>query len=245
MTRRLHWRRDPARQRRPPLDAAEADWISGGRRPFRDYSVGSLVPVVFERYARVFHPAWSSPGSPVRWASVAEWSGRAIHPLAQWTPLSRATTSRPAPFAAVPRTGGLPPGQLVDLLKVLGSATTTPDRCYVGVWEGCGWLDLADPGLVAELRLEQRTLLVQEGALDLACRVGWRSSVGELVPEAPTIFWPADHAWFVASDPDLDSTYVGGSGRLIETILRHPGLEAWPIGPADRVTFDSDTINGI
>jgi hypothetical protein len=36
--------------------AAIADWIVAGVRDF-DYTVGSIVPAVFDAYARVFHPA--------------------------------------------------------------------------------------------------------------------------------------------------------------------------------------------
>jgi hypothetical protein len=56
-------------------------WIAEDRRPFSDNTVGSLVPVVFEGYARVLHPAWASPGVPVRWETVAIWAGRRIHSI--------------------------------------------------------------------------------------------------------------------------------------------------------------------
>ena len=61
--------------------------------------------------------------------------------------------------------------------------------------------------------------------------------------EPPTLLWPADRAWFVASDPDLDSTYVGGSAVLIESLLHVAELEAWPVGPDDSVAIGSDVIN--
>lgn len=96
-----------------------------------------------------------------------------------------------------------------------------------------------------ELRLEQRAFLVAEGPIADATSVGWRHPDGPFQPEPPTLLWPADRTWFVASDPDLDSTYVGGSTSMIEALPATPGLEAWPIGSTDRVTFDSDTINRV
>jgi hypothetical protein len=233
------------RQPRPVLASGETSWIAGGRRPFSDYAVGSLVPVVFEGYARVLHPAWASPDAPVRWETVARWSGRKIHPLAQWEPLATpAGDEGAAPFVRPPQTGGLPPGQLAVLWESLARATATPERCFIGIWEGYGWLDLADPGALVELRLDQRTFLVTVGPISLATRVARCGPGGRAVDETPTILWPADHAWFVASDPDLDSTYVGGSRALIGALLAEPGLEAWPVESTDRVTFDSDLING-
>jgi hypothetical protein len=57
------------------------------------------------------------------------------------------------------------------------------------------------------------------------------------------LLWPADRAWFVAGDTDLDSTYVGGPAGLISALLADPDLEAWPVDAGDGVSYFSDTIN--
>jgi hypothetical protein len=238
-------RRAPEPRRRPPLDDESAGWIRTNRRPFHDYSAGTHVPVVFERYVRLLHPARSASGEPVRWDAVAEWSGRTIHAHAQWEFLARPArvpVSRP-PFAEPPPTGGLPPGSLAALLEVLAAHTDTPGHCRIGIWEGFGWLDRGEPDWEAELALDQRTYLVRQGTIDEARRVGWRWPNGGFSQEPPTLIWPADRAWFVAGDVDLDSTYIGGSVDLAAALLEHPSLEAWPIDPTDRVSIDSDTIN--
>ena len=205
------------------------------------------MPVVFEQYARVFHPAWSGPDAPVRWDEVALSSGRTIHALAQWESISRPPDGRRSPhlFVEPPRRGGLPPGPLATLCPLLAHFTSTPDRCFIGVWDGFGWLDMSDQASARELRLEQRTYLVTDGSIAGVMAVGWMHPNGTFQPEPPTLIWPADRTWFVASDPDLDSTYVGGSTPMIEALLSTPGLEAWPVDSTDRVTFDSDTINGV
>jgi hypothetical protein len=132
---------------RPALDDDAAGWIRVHRRPFHDFAVGSLVPVVFERYVRILHPARAGLEAPVRWDAVAAWSGRTIHALAQWELLSRPLgEARPGcPFGQPPADGGLPPEQLVELMNVLAAHTSTPDSCFIGVWEGYGWLDWAEP----------------------------------------------------------------------------------------------------
>ena len=77
----------------------------------------------------------------------------------------------------------------------------------------------------------------------LALAVGRGGPNGGISIEPPSIFWPADRAWLVASDPDLDSTYLGGSNALIEAVLSHPDLEAWRATADDDVAIGSDEIN--
>lgn len=40
---------------------------------------------------------------------------------------------------------------------------------------------------------------------------------------------PADHSWLVATEIDLDSTLVGGSGDLVENLVESGELEALSI----------------
>ncbi len=222
----------------------DVGWIAMNRRPFSDFAVGSLVPAVFEGYARILHPAWASPGVPVRWATVAAWASRHIDSLAQWDFISRPKGEPgggPAPFAAHPDKNGLPPWQLAALCELLATHTNTPELCFVGVWEGYGWHD--DWSASPTLRLDQRTFLVRQGPLGLALAVGRGGPNGGITIVPPSLIWPADRAWFVASDPDLDSTYLGGSNALIEAVVTHPDLEAWRATAGDLVAIGSDETN--
>lgn len=60
---------------------------------------------------------------------------------------------------------------------------------------------------------------------------------------SPSLFWPSDRSWLVASEVDFDSTLVGGSADLIEAIVGSPDLEAWRVEPDDSLTCDADKIN--
>ena len=157
----FHLRRGESRDVRPRLPHRDVSWIGEHRRPFRDYSVGSLVPVVFEAYARILHPAWgpsvTGKDRPVRWDAVAAWSGRTMHAL--------------------------------------------------------------------------------------ALEVGWQPVSGRFEVEPPTLIWPADQAWFVAADPDLDSTYLGGSAALVDAVIAHADLEAWQAAASDEIGVASDSVN--
>jgi hypothetical protein len=229
-----------------PLDGEDVAWVAAGRHPFHAYDVGSLVPGVFERYARVLHPAATDAGAPVRWDMVAAWSGRTAHALAQWDALSRpvAAVASDRPFQDPPGTDGLREPHLAALCDLLSAHTATRDDCYIGVWHGFGWLDRSDLLSSPELDLDQRTYLVRRGPIETAREIGWRHFDGSFESEPPNLVWPADRAWFVAGDVDLDSTYLGGSGALIDALLADPRLEAWEVHPADGVTADSDHVNG-
>lgn len=52
---------------------------------------------------------------------------------------------------------------------------------------------------------------------------------------SPSIVWPADRAWVVATDVDLDSTIVGGSADLVRTIVAAEGVEALPVPVGARL----------
>jgi len=61
--------------------------------------------------------------------------------------------------------------------------------------------------------------------------------------QSASLWWPEDRAWFVATEIDLNSTYVGGSTSTIEALLASPGLEAFPVTPNDPTDWTSDSIN--
>jgi hypothetical protein len=101
-----------------------------------------------------------------------------------------------------------------------------------------------------------RDYILFAGPLAAAGELGWR--VGELLsaaypgvgfdpdefePQSPSIFWPEDRAWCVATEIDLDSTYVGGSRELIEALLGDPRFEAWPAELEDPVHSGGDEVN--
>jgi len=64
--------------------------IVEGVRNF-DYTVGSIVPPMFDAYARVFHPASRGVGKDavdVRWDDVAAANDRVMHAAAEWGSLT-------------------------------------------------------------------------------------------------------------------------------------------------------------
>jgi hypothetical protein len=115
-------------------DAGSADWIVQGVRD--DYTVGSLVPTVFEDDARVFHPASrdhriGDESIEVRWADVASANNRTMHPAAEWGSLTGSwqLQEQPEQWNQEPRTGKLPKRLAKNLAELLAGHTRTSDRC--------------------------------------------------------------------------------------------------------------------
>lgn len=62
--------------------------------------------------------------------------------------------------------------------------------------------------------------------------------------QSPSILWPDDHSWVLASEIDYDSTLIAGTKELISELLLTPGLEVLPIRMDADLTWDGDAING-
>ena len=60
----------------------------------------------------------------------------------------------------------------------------------------------------------------------------------------PSLWWPPDRSWCVATHVDFAWTYVGGPVPLIQAILADPRLEAYPAHPGHRADVHGDRLNG-
>jgi len=49
--------------------------------------------------------------------------------------------------------------------------------------------------------------------------------------QAPSIWWPDDRTWCVATEVDGFSTYVGGSGECVEALIESERIEALAVAP--------------
>ena len=110
-----------------PSDEVEAaDWIHGRLHPFAQ-DVGSVVPVGFAAYARIFHPASVSgadrPEVEARWSDVAAGNGKTVHPEMQFHAIS-APGRQPRVYE--PRLGVLSDRQAGALVGLLSKHTATP-----------------------------------------------------------------------------------------------------------------------
>jgi len=133
----------------PAADASAAEWLTRSAGAFG--TVHSLVPDVFEAYARVFQPASRygetrdpghapAEGREVRWADVAAANGTKMHGAAEWGQLtgSWALEEQADLWDRTPETRQLPEGPARRLAEILARHTRTPERCRFAVWDGWG-----------------------------------------------------------------------------------------------------------
>jgi hypothetical protein len=152
---------------------------------------------------------------------------------------------------------------------MLGKHTTTANHCFFAVWEGWSWVHGSGsiiflstgsaprereraPAAFSEedlgcprLKLPGRDYVLLEGPLSAVAQLGEPGSLDGFSRKSPNLFWPSDHAWCVASEIDFDSTLIGGSSGLIETVLGASQLDAWPVRPEDSLAADGDLVNHI
>ncbi len=211
-------------------DVEPANWLRGALRPWTDRGirhVATLVPADYRAHARIFHRAWSTSGAAVRWADIAERSGRQLTAetcfvdLVGWRP-DAAHQSPPPPWMP-PDSGSLTPDECAAVAEVLAHHTATPDDSWFCMWEGYGtaWTVL---NRLAEraprVALEHRRCLLFRGPVRAA--TAFRS---EPFFQSPTLWWPADRAWCVASELDIYSTYVSATADAVRALVDHPQLE--------------------
>jgi hypothetical protein len=222
-------------------DLSPAVWVADALAGARPGTVAAHVPAVFEAVARVFHPAVRYAGDDdvdVPWAEVAAANGTVAHPLMEWTSITGSTDflgedNQTPLWDDAPAMGHLPEHLAERLVAVLRRHTRTPQDCWFAL--SSHWGDAGAP----ELELAGRGFWLLRGPVELAA--------ANLRPEpqsqSANAWWPADRAWFVATDIDLVTTYVGGSARVVADLLAAPGIEAAPAAPAQRTDPDADTVN--
>jgi hypothetical protein len=228
-------------------------WIVEALQTFGE-SVLSLVPSGFETYVRVFHPAWRLDAEgldvPIRWAEVAGAKQTTTGPGMQFRALLRAPTfehnleRQPDLFDAGPQPGSLSEEIARALAGVLVQHTTSPDRCWFAFWEGWGALrDDLTSGPVFQLPARGYHLLtgplsaVDESALDVP------GPHHQPYYQSASLWWPDDRSWLVATEIDLESTYIGCMGACRDGIVSSSELEALEVDPATGIDWYSDPVN--
>jgi hypothetical protein len=183
-------------------DVSAADWVAAGIGEFGS-GVRGLIPAEFDSYARILHPAGSREGKPVAWSTVAPWSGRTLHAVAQFELVRR---PRPGagggepPFAFEPPEGEPEPELLSALCEVLARNTSTPGRCWFCLWDGWGEIE-GSPAAVVMLTSGERAGESLELPPAFGRDVGGpQSLVDELCADA----W--FEAWAVGPDDPVDAS---------------------------------------
>ena len=247
------------------LDTTAADWIADRVLPWGadiGTRVCAIVPTGYDAYLRVFHPAEERVGSESirrRWSVLAQRSGRQMHPAVQFERFG---------WPAPPRVGSLDRQEATALVSMLRAYTTTPNNCWLAIWNGFGQLTGSMLVLVARkhglrdrlqrrrgvrsymldppsdlvdaptVSLPGRAYFLYRGPIDVVPR--FEHMPGHL--QTPNMWWPEDRAWFVATEIDFESTLVACTRTCAEAMLGGD-LEVMEVSAETRLDIDGDTIN--
>jgi hypothetical protein len=250
-------------------DVGQADWIAPRLSPWEgDYRITIHIPAGFEAYARVLHPVEDPDdgGRLVRWAELAAWSGQPLRADTQFhsIALPPADPGGPPPFDGQgPREGSLWTQDARVLAAIARGWTSAPDDCWFCVWDGFGWGGVSvsavftddgqPPEFVEEptrdpvpaavrdgprVRLPNREFLLYSGPAEDVTAAADLAGDGQCA----SLWWPADHAWCVATDVDQPWSYVGGPRGLVDALLADGRIEALPASASDPVSRVEDWV---
>jgi hypothetical protein len=145
----------------------------------------------------------------------------------------------PGVFDHAPEVGSLPRELAGPLAVTLARHTAIPDMCWFAVWYG--WGGLREEVRAAPMfRLPNREYHLLTGPVDAVT-----ANVEGPFEQTPNLWWPEDHAWCVATEIDLNTTYIGCSDACRDRILALPEIEALPIDPATGIDIRSDALNSL
>ncbi len=226
-----------------PESSEQASWLTLEIVTFAE-NVLSLVPDGFAAYARVFHPVRifdpDTSHGVATWADAAQYTGRTAHRGMQWPSLI-GTNQGTAWLGSVsidsPSRGSIPDEVARVLVDVLRAETTTPGRCWFGIWEGWGGLG-AVIAAAPRFALPNRRYHLLGGPIEVASELAAAGPTWD----PPSLWWPSDHAWCVATEIDFNTTYVGGSRSSIDKLLASD-VEVYAVEPTDGIDYASDNLN--
>jgi hypothetical protein len=246
-------------------DVSPATWVIQRLRPWGvEYPqpIACFVPDIYEGYARVLHPAREYAPAR-RWVRWSELAARRSVDVTSETRFVDASGFLPhtGPVDGIdePYDGAMPEHLVEEVATFLAPWTSTPSRCWFGLWDGNGtwWkgasgvltprdaevvMNTRDPEVVAEIEAEarridderdrvlratptfgtpQRQYFLMSGPLSAA-----RALTDAAGGASPNLWWPHDRSWFVSTEVDGFSTYVGGTALLIDALISSSTIEA-------------------
>ena len=199
-------------------DGRVGDWIRLGDAG-RGYPqvVRDLVPDHFQAYARLLHPFWLN-GRRLRWQELASVHGCPMTPTMRVEDLL-VTTLKEARRAGLAVGGGMMSPEMWETLGPILKRHSASEAVVFGIWEGRGTPPSAPPDSLFSLP-NRRYFLAEVPFTD--------SATSEVLQHMVHIGWPLDRSWFLNTDIDCCSTYVGGRSELVAELLDSSQLEVMP-----------------
>jgi hypothetical protein len=226
----------------------------------RRFIVNDLVPPIFDAYARILHRVWRP--DDVRepngtWSELARARGVSMTSGTAWEALEIRRGGRWRVDE-----GSLCEGEVEALVRLLGTESDST-TCWFALWSGYAsifepgasfflegrspkqrlstWIARTREGIAnsrvrrAARRLPtfdllggNRSYLLFGGLLDNAMAIHHL-----LRFQSPSLWWPDDRSWFVHTETDGTSTYIGGSRAMIRRLVGEQVLESFEVGSDD------------
>lgn len=127
-----------------------------------------------------------------------------------------------------PAEGCLEPKLARSLQRVLTEFTDSSNPCWFGIWEGFGFLSDAQRR-APKISTRERSWHLFRAPL---AAMDQSFFPDHIFHHPANLVWPEDRSWCVATEIDVEATYVGGCEELIAAILAEPALES------ERVSLD-------
>ncbi|WP_219106026.1 hypothetical protein [Austwickia sp. TVS 96-490-7B] len=220
------------------------------------------MPSEYEAFVRILHPARDEYGQSIRWESISQANGRAIHPLAQFSNILAdrfgGDASGKKNFEP-PNRGSLAAEQLEELTAILMQESGENAQCWMLLWNG--WSNLpvswrsSFPVAVQRsreywlFRAPLKDLMSASTFFGIPFEFHQINNYAEDVfdslisIQSPNQWWAEDRSWFIASEIDQDSTIFAGPLTLAKRLLQTAGLECFLVSRNSNIGSDGDLIN--
>ena len=136
-----------------------------------------------------------------------------------------------------PVQGSMPGTVSESLRRILSAHTPSRHSCWFGVWIGFGLTPKPEVPDTVSIKTRSREWDLFRGAIQI---LNFRFFVE--FEQSANIAWPEDRSWFVATEIDISSTYVGGSEALVRDLLNDKELKAVEASVSDDVFGDNDRL---
>jgi hypothetical protein len=208
----------------------------------------------------VYPREYDVPWCEVRWEEIAEANGKVAHPAMQWPSITAGCDlsedgTQPGLWERAPQGDSLPLRHTRVLCEILDEFTRTPELCWCAVWEGYGhMIGLRNVSMLPRLKMSNRAMIVACGPLSAVPEKSFvdeftdpsKDSSGWQTVESyrsPSLWWPNDRAWCVATDIDMQVTYVGASTTCVDRLLEDQRLEVMRVSADQDITYEADATN--
>lgn len=244
-------------------DPKRADWVQelcvGPKR-----TLHSVVPIGFEHYIRILHPAWlvgaihpldteawkklrsgrcdAEEKKPVQWSEVAMKNGHDTHRQMKWYDIAPPVT-RELGKAGIdpPLEGELTENMVERLFETFIEQGDENQEVLCGFWEGYGYSYASSKAARFKNYDVDHQYVLLRGTL-ASVRDGWLAAHEQLVRNdgmetsgwVPNAVWPTTCEWYLAVEYHLMSSYLGGPASLIKRIRNDGNFETYEALPGDK-----------